>query len=284
VFRYLERYVSHDLNFRLLARIRVWLYQHIEPLAPAALQDYRSGDLLTRLVADVDELENFFIRVLAPPLVAIGIIALTWALLSLFSPTAALAVVLLLIVAGVAFPLLVQALARRPGQQHIEIRSRLNAHLVDGIQGMADLLAYGAEDRYLARVDALNQEAGRIQNRLGAITALNDAGVGLVMNIAVVTTLALAIPAVTSGALSGVNLAVIALGVMAAFEAVQPLPLALQHLSATLAAARRIFQVVDTPPAVTEPQQPKPCSAERISRKAGPERSRKEAKAQREKE
>ena len=259
LFRYLERYVSHDLNFRLLARIRVWLYQRILPLAPARLQDYRSGDLLTRLVADVDELENFFIRVLAPPLVAIAIILLTWALLNLFSPAAALAVVLLLILAGTALPLLVQALARRPGQQHIELRSRLNARLVEGIQGMADLLAYGAEDRYLARVEALNRETGRVQNRLGAITALNDAGVTLIMNLAVVVALALAIPAVTSGALSGVNLAVIALGVMAAFEAVQPLPLAFQHLSATLAAARRIFQVADAPSAVAEPDQPAPC-------------------------
>ncbi len=263
LFRYLERYVSHDLNFRLLARIRVWLYQRIEPLAPARLQAYRSGDLLTRLVADVDELENFFIRVLAPPLVAIGIIALTWALLSLFSPAAALAVVVLLILAGAAFPLLVQTLARRPGQQHIALRSRLNAHLVDGVQGMADLLAYGAEARYLAQVDALNQETGRVQNRLGAIAALNDAGVQFIMNIAVVIALAFAVPAVTSGALSGVHLAVIALGVMAAFEAVQPLPLALQHLSATLAAARRIFQVVDAPPAVTEPPHPLPCSKQR---------------------
>ncbi len=263
LFRYLERYVSHDLNFRLLARIRVWLYQRIEPLAPARLQAYRSGDLLTRLVADVDELENFFIRVLAPPLVAIGIIALTWALLSLFSPAAALAVVVLLILAGAAFPLLVQTLGRRPGQQHIALRSRLNAHLVDGVQGMADLLAYGAEARYLAQVDALNQETGRVQNRLGAIAALNDAGVQFIMNIAVVIALAFAVPAVTSGALSGVHLAVIALGVMAAFEAVQPLPLALQHLSATLAAARRIFQVVDAPPAVTEPPHPLPCSKQR---------------------
>ena len=283
LFRYLERYVSHDLNFRLLARIRVWLYRHIEPLAPARLQAYRSGDLLTRLVADVDELENFFIRVLAPPLVAIGIIALTWALLSLFSPAAALAVVLLLILAGAAFPLLVQTLARRPGRQHIALRSQLNAHLVDSVQGMADLLAYGAEARYLAQADALNQETGRVQNRLGAITALNDAGVTLLMNLAVVATLALAIPAVTSGGLNGVHLAVIALGVMAAFEGVQPLPLALQHLSATLAAARRIFQVVDAPPAVTEPPHPLPCSKQESSRKADPERSRRGAKAQREK-
>ena len=252
LFRYLERYISHDLNFRLLARIRVWLYRRIEPLAPARLQDYRSGDLLTRLVADVDELENFFIRVLAPPLVAVAIILLTWALLTLFSPAAALTVTALLILAATLLPLLVQRLARRPGQQHIELRSQLNAHLVDGIQGMPDLLAYGAEDRYLARIDALNQKTGRVQYRLGAITALNDSGVTLLMNLAVAAALALAIPAVHSGRLDGVHLAVIALGVMAAFEAVQPLPLAFQHLSATLASARRIFQVVDAPPAVTD--------------------------------
>ncbi len=259
LFRYLERYVSHDLNFRLLARIRVWLFQHIEPLAPAALQDFRSGDLLTRLVADVDELEHFFIRVISPPLVAIIIGLLICFLLSLFSPVAALAVVSLLLLAGTLFPWLVQRLARHPGQRHIQLRSQLNAHLVDGVQGMADLLAYAGEERYLAQVDALNQETGRVQNRLGTITALNEAGITLIMNLAVVAALALAIPAVRLGTLDGVHLAVIALGVMAAFEAVQPLPLAMQHLSATLAAAQRIFQVVDAPSPVREPAAPQPC-------------------------
>ena len=259
LFRYLERYVSHDLNFRLLARIRVWLYEHIEPLAPARLQAFRSGDLLTRLVADVDELENFFIRVLAPPLVALAAILLTWILLSLFHAAVALAVIILLVIAGTAFPLFVQVLARHSGQRYVSLRGQLNAHLVDGIQGMADLLAYGAENRYLSQVDALNYETRDVQYRLGAITALNDAGITFIMNLAVVIALILAIPAVASGVLSGVYLAVIALGIMAAFEAVQPLPLAFQHLSATLAAARRIFQVVDTPPAVVDPPGALPC-------------------------
>jgi len=259
VFRYLERIASHDLNFRLLARIRVWLYQHIEPLAPARLQDYRSGDILTRLVADVDELENFFIRVLAPPLVAVAIILLTWALLSLYSPAAALSVALMLILAGVFFPQLVQRLSQQPAREHIVVRAQLNAVAVDGIQSMADLLAYGAEADYLAQTDALNQRTARLQRQLGAIGALNDAGIGLIMNLAVVIALAFALPAVTTGKLNGVDLAVIALGVMAAFEAVQPLPLAFQHLGNTLAAARRIFQVVDASPAVRDPQQPLPC-------------------------
>ena len=70
VFRYLERLVSHQVTFRLLARLRVWFYQHLEPLAPARLMQYRSGDLLTRIVADIETLENFYVRVIAPPVVA----------------------------------------------------------------------------------------------------------------------------------------------------------------------------------------------------------------------
>src|SRR5512136_1036757 len=70
VFRYLERYVSHQVTFRLLARLRVWFYEAIEPLAPARLMQHRSGDLLARVVADIETLENFYVRVIAPPVVA----------------------------------------------------------------------------------------------------------------------------------------------------------------------------------------------------------------------
>ncbi len=70
VFRYAERLASHNVTFRLLARLRVWFYRALEPLAPARLMQYRSGDLLSRIVADVETLENFYVRVVAPPLVA----------------------------------------------------------------------------------------------------------------------------------------------------------------------------------------------------------------------
>ncbi len=259
VFRYLERYVSHDLNFRLLARIRVWLYEHLEPLAPARLQHFRSGDLLTRFLDDIDELENLFIRVLSPPIVALSILLLTGWLLSLFSVAVAISVVLMLLLAGTLLPAGIHWLSQRAGREHIELRSQLNTHLVDGIQGLADILAYGAEDRLMEHVDRLNHATGKAQMKLGAVTALHTSGVNLFMHFSVILALALAIPAVTTGQLHGVYLAAIALGIMAAFEAIQPLPVAMEHLSATLAAARRIFQVIDTPPAVQDPPQPAPC-------------------------
>ncbi len=259
LFRYLERYVSHDLNFRLLARIRVWLYQHLEPLAPARLQDFQSGDLLARFIDDVDELENVFIRVISPPMVALAIILLTGALLSALNAAVAITVVLMLLLSATLLPVLIHWLTRRVGREQIEIRAQLNAHLVAGIQGLADILAYGAEDRYLEQIERLNHATGKVQTKLGAVSALHESGVNLFMHFSVILALALAIPAVSVGQLHGVNLAVIALGVMAAFEAIQPLPLAMQRLSATLAAARRIFHVIDTPPAVQEPPSPLPC-------------------------
>ena len=71
VFRYFERLVSHNVTFRLLSRLRVWFYEKLEPLAPARLMEYRAGDLLARIISDVGTLENFYVRVVAPPLTAI---------------------------------------------------------------------------------------------------------------------------------------------------------------------------------------------------------------------
>jgi thiol reductant ABC exporter CydC subunit len=260
-FRYLERYVSHDINFRLLSRIRVWFYQALEPLAPARLQQYRSGDLLARIVSDVDALENFFVRVLAPPLTALGIALLMGLLLGRYDQGVALTVLAFLLLAGVIAPLLVRQLDRKTGARLAESRGELNATLVDGVQGMADLLAYGAEDRYLGQLQARSRQTEDLNDRHAHRAALNDANTGLFTSLAVIAALALAIPKVTAGALSGVDLAVISLGVIAAFEAVAPLPLALHFMDVTLAAAGRLFALVDGEPAVVDPPDPAPRPA-----------------------
>ena len=85
LFRYLERNLSHDVNFHLLARLRVWFYRALEPLAPARLMQYRSGDLLSRIVADIETLENFYVRVIAPPLVALLVGGLMWLFMGSFA-------------------------------------------------------------------------------------------------------------------------------------------------------------------------------------------------------
>ena len=258
IFRYLERLVSHDINFRLLERIRVMFYERLEPLAPARLQHYRSGDLLTRIVADVDSLENVFVRVLAPPLTALGIVALMLVLLSGYSIGIAWTTVGFMLLAGVVVPWWVRRLSQRPGRALVETRSELNATLVDGIQGMPDLLAYGADEAYLENLNHLDLGLGQNQRRLGQLTFLSDANVDLLMNLATVVALILAIPLVTSNLLEGIYLPVILLGIMAAFEAVTPLPQAWQYLDSTLAAARRLFEIIDAKPEVVPPEKALP--------------------------
>ena len=253
VFRYLERLASHQVTFRVLARLRVWFYAALEPLAPARLMQYRSGDLLSRIVADIGTLENFYIRAVAPPLVALLVAGLMWIFLGSFDPRLAWAVIAMMLLAGVGVPLLSQILSRQPGSRVVTVRAGLNAALVDGIQGTADLVAFRAEAAQVRQVRALSDALGRDQARLAGISGLNNALGSLLTSLAVVVVLALAIPLVTAGRIAGVSLAVLALATAASFEAVLPLPLAAQFLESSLAAARRLFEIVDADGVAVQP-------------------------------
>jgi len=130
VFRYLERIVAHQTTFRLLARLRVWFFAHLEPLAPARLQEHRSGDLLARIVADIDTLENIYLRVIAPPAVAVLVAAGMAVFMAAYDPRLALALVSLLIVAGALITLGLRALARSPGRELVAARGALVAAIL----------------------------------------------------------------------------------------------------------------------------------------------------------
>ncbi len=261
VFRYLERCVTHDVTFRLLARLRVWFYEALEPLAPARLLEYRSGDLLARIVADVGTLENFFLRVLAPPLVALLTTLVVVVLMGSFDPRLAAVLFAFLLLAGVALPLLTRAVSRPLGQRLVRVRAELNGLLVEGIQGLGDLLACGRESRHLVRLEGLNQELVALQERMAAIGGLHSALTGLLMNLATLAVLLVAIPLVTAGRLDGVYLALLVVTAIASFEAVLPLPAAWQYLDTSLEAARRLLEIVDAEPAVEAPAQPAPLPA-----------------------
>ncbi|HEX3050107.1 MAG TPA: thiol reductant ABC exporter subunit CydC [Aggregatilineaceae bacterium] len=250
VFRYLERYVSHQTTFRLLARLRVWFYEALEPLAPARLMQYRSGDLLARVVADIDTLENFYLRVIAPPAIALLIGLAMFVFFAITDLRLALVLIAFLALAGIGVPLVTQGLSRRTGRALIAVRSELNVALVDGIQGMADLTAFGAEDRQAERVASLSRELTREQARMAQIGGLNTALGTLLVWLAAVAILILAVPMVRRGDLDGVMLAVLVLAAISSFEAVLPLPQAFQHWGSNLDAARRLFEIVDAVPAV----------------------------------
>ena len=255
-FRYAERYVTHLATFRILTRLRVWFYSAIEPLAPAGLQGVRSGDLLARIGADIETLENFYIRVVTPPLVAVLVTALACAILGTFDAILAAALLVFLVLTGILLPLTSRWLSHQPAGDAVLVRAELNATLVDQIQGMADMLAYGQETLYRERTMRLDDQLNRLQARLAVIRGMGNGLAALFTSLAALTILFLAIPLVSDGQIDGVFLALLPLTAIASFEAVQPLAQAFQVLESSQAAASRLFELIDAPPAVVDPSQP----------------------------
>lgn len=255
--RYSERMASHNLTFRLLAQIRTQTFRRLALLAPRQLTFYRSGDLLTRLVADVDELQNMYLRVVGPFLVAGWIAILASRLFAVFSEILAWAALAFLVIAGLGIPLLMRTLSRRLGERELGVRGELNARLVDGIQGMQDVLALGLENEFHRRLGQLDGKRAMLQQRMAAIGAF-DAGLGaMVSSLAVWTILLLAIPLVSAHRIGGIYLAFLVLVMLASFEAVQPLGSALHYLGHTVAAGQRVFTVLDSTPEVSDPAIPR---------------------------
>ncbi len=253
VFRYLERLLAHQVSLRLLARLRTWFYAALEPLAPARLMAHHSGDLLSRIVADIETLQEFYVRVIAPPLVAV----LTGLMMAAFTARYDLHITLTLLAffaaGGIGLPLLVNHLVGGIGAAQIQTRSELNTALIDSVQGMADLIAAGAVEQHIERVEALSARLEAQGWRLRGIEGVENGLAILVTGLAMLSALVAAIPHV-----EGVHLASIVLGVAAGFEAIVPLALAARHLNGDLEAAGRLFEIVDAQPEIIDPPDDSP--------------------------
>jgi ATP-binding cassette, subfamily C, bacterial CydC len=256
--RYLERLASHDLAFRVLERVRVQVYERLEPLAPAGLEGYRRGDLLSRLVADVDALQNLYLRGVGPPLVALLAGAVSVGVAAAILPGAALVLAAGLLVGGIAVPAVSGLLSRRAARAEAAARGEVAAELVELANGAAELVVYGREGDRLARL----AEADRVLARTGRRAALADGtgdGLRLVVTGATVAgVLAVAVSAHAGGDLDRVLIAALALLALASFEAVAPLAQAVRELGVTVAAGRRILELIDREPAVVDPAEPAP--------------------------
>ena len=258
VFRYAERLSSHDVAFRVLAELRVRVYRRLERLAPAGLQAFRSGDLLARLVSDVDATQELFLRGVGPPLAAAvvgaGAVTAVWLLLS---APAGIMVAAGLVAGGVLVPWLAAARARRAGQRTASARGEFSASLSDVVAGAADLHAFGACDDALAGLTATDRDLTALACRSGSGEGLG-AGLAGVAGLTVWVVLLLGVALVASGLLSRVPLAAAVLTALAAFEAVAPLPAAAISLGSARAAAARVAAVLDAPEPVTDPPDPLP--------------------------
>jgi thiol reductant ABC exporter CydC subunit len=260
VARYLERLSSHDVAFRALGRARRRVYERVEPLAPAELRGDRRGDLLSRFVADVDSLQNLHLRGIGPPLVALAAGAASVAVAAAVLPAAGIVLAIGLLAAGLAVPAGGVALARRGGREPAA-RGELTGDLVEALAGSAEIAAYGRQNDCLDRLRTADDRLVRIARRAALADGTGD-GLRIVLTGATVAgVLAVAISAHASGGLDRVLIALLALLALASFEAIQPLPEAARELGETIAAGRRLLELTDREPSVTDPEDPLPWPA-----------------------
>jgi ATP-binding cassette, subfamily C, bacterial CydC len=252
--RYLERLASHDLALRSLARVRARFYERIEPLAPARLEGYRQGELLDRMVGDVDALQGLYLRGLGPPLVAVLTGAVCVGVTAAFLPVAALILAAGLLVGGLAVPML----AARLGGSAVRsgARGALTAELLEILRGAPELVAFGREEDAAERVRRADGELVRLTRGDALAAGVADSLSLLVAGATTVGVLAAAVAAHDTGGLDRVLVATLTLLALASFEGVAALPQAARELAATMSSGRRVLEVIDRESAVRDPAHP----------------------------
>ena len=250
--RYLERLASHDVAFRLLALVRVRFYERIEPLAPAELHAYRSGDLLGRMVGDVDALQGLYLRGVGPPTVAVLVGAAAVAVAAAILPRAALVMAIGLSVGATEVPLVGWWLGRSASAA-AAAKGSLSAELVELLRGAPELVVYGAEGAAMTRLGETDRTVVRLSRREGFAAGATDGLVIAVLGVTVTGVLWVAASARSDGTIDGVLMATLALLCLASFDAVSPLPQAARELSATLAAGSRVLDIAESEPRVRDP-------------------------------
>jgi thiol reductant ABC exporter CydC subunit len=254
--RYGERLRGHDAALRVLADLRVRVFERLEAVAPAGLPVFRHGDLVARFVDDVDSLQDVVLRVLQPFLVAALVGAGTVAALWWFLPQAGLVLLVALVFSATAVPWLTGHLARREESRQATVRGDLTASVVDLVEGAPELLVMGAVGNQLDRLDESDSRLRRTARHGAGTTGI---GLGLTTALAGLASwgaLTLGVAATHGGSLNGALLAVLALVPLAAFELSSPLPAATQALQRSRVAAARVFEAMDAPTVVSDPEDP----------------------------
>ncbi|EOY5094562.1 cysteine/glutathione ABC transporter ATP-binding protein/permease CydC [Citrobacter amalonaticus] len=251
--RYFERLVSHDATFRVLQHLRIHTFSKLLPLSPAGLARYRQGELLNRIVADVDTLDHLYLRVISPLMGAFVVIMVVTIGLSVLDVTLACTLGGVMLLTLFIMPPVFYRAGKTTGQNLTHLRGQYRQQLTSWLQGQAELTIFGASDRYRAQMEATELQWHEAQRRQSELTALSQALMLLIGAIAILLMLWMAAGGVGDNAQPGALIALFVFCALAAFEALAPVTGAFQHLGQVIASAMRITELTEQKPEVTFP-------------------------------
>ncbi|HEV2581422.1 MAG TPA: thiol reductant ABC exporter subunit CydC [Ktedonobacteraceae bacterium] len=256
--RYGERVVNHKATFVFLARLRVLAFARASRLPLRNITRYRSGDLLTRLMADIDTLDQLLVRILIPTLSTAMVVLVSLIFLAGYSAILAACTGIIVIAAGVVLPLLMARLGRRSGVQFVEARAEARTRCVEALQGRREIASYQAEPIVRQQVGQALTRADEVQSGQLHAAAISSALMSALASTALLATLLISVSLVTKATLSGPIIVMLYLVVMAVFECIEGLPQAYQFLGQTRHAARRLNALLPAmePAPAPSPAQP----------------------------
>ncbi len=248
--RYFERLVSHDATFRVLQHLRVTTFSKLLPLSPAGLARYRQGELLNRVVADVDTLDHLYLRVISPLVGALVVIVVVTLGLCLLDVHIALVLGGIMLATLFILPPLFYRAGKPTGEKLTRLRGEYRQQLTGWLQGQAELTIFGASRRYRAQMENTELNWHEAQRKQSELTALSQALMLLIGGGAVMAMLWMASGGVGDNAQPGPLIALFVFCALAAFEALAPVTGAFQHLGQVVASALRITQITGQQPEV----------------------------------
>ncbi|KNC92813.1 heme ABC transporter ATP-binding protein/permease CydC [Trabulsiella odontotermitis] len=252
--RYFERLVSHDATFRVLQHLRVFTFSKLLPLSPAGLARFRQGELLNRVVADVDTLDHLYLRVISPLVGALVVILVVTFGLSFLDVTLALTLGGIMLVTLLVLPPMFYRAGKPTGESLTRLRGQYRQQVTAWLQGQAELSLFNASTRYRQQMEQTEMNWHEAQRRQSELTALSQAVMLLIGGIAVIAMLWMAAGGVGGNKQPGALIALFVFCALAAFEALAPVTGAFQHLGQVIASALRISQITEQQPEVTFPE------------------------------
>jgi len=249
ILRYLERLVTHDGTFRALATLRIWFFRGLARGAGGGLGYRRAGDVLARLVNDIEALDGIFLRILIPALSALILIPILLLAIGRESAIAALLVLALFLVAAFALPLRAMRTARASAEAEAAAGGALRTATLDALVGLREIKVFGAEGRTLAHVQSQESRLFAAERTLSEHSGMMQAAAFLLTQAALLAVLLI------HGA-HPVAIVIAAFVVIAAFETIGGMPRAGIIAGRAAAAATRVLSAAETPPRVADPATP----------------------------
>ncbi|QLR42511.1 cysteine/glutathione ABC transporter ATP-binding protein/permease CydC [Enterobacter sp. RHBSTW-00994] len=262
--RYFERLVSHDATFRVLQHLRIYTFSKLLPLSPAGLARFRQGELLNRVVADVDTLDHLYLRVISPLVGAFVVIVVVTLGLCVLDVPIALALGGIMLLTLLLLPPLFYRAGKPTGENLTRLRGEYRQQLTSWLQGQAELTIFGASQRYRARMESTELNWHEAQRKQSELSAFSQALMMLIGGFAVIVMLWMASGGVGGNTQPGALIALFVFCALAAFEALAPVTGAFQHLGQVIASALRVTQIAEQEPEVRFDAQ-HACVPERVT-------------------